>query len=73
MKYFKIDRFKFFCFIITSLWMSVSAQNYDLYNDLADQSSDPSSYYAIVNSYEAAGNMTSNQVEAALRTAILST
>ncbi len=69
MKYFKIDRFKFFCFIITSLWMSVSAQNYDLYNDLADQSSDPSSYYAIVDQYKAS-TMSAAQVEAALRTAI---
>ena len=70
MKYFKIDRFKFFCFIITSLWMSVSAQNYNLYNDLADQSSDPSSYYAIVNQYKTASTMSAAQVEAKLRTAI---
>lgn len=72
MKYFKIDRFKFFCFIITSLWMSVSAQNYDIYNiynDLAEQSSDPSSYYAKVDQYKAS-TMSATEVEAALRSDI---
>ena len=70
MKYFKINRLKLICFFITTVWMSVAAQNYDLYNDLADQSSAPSSYYDIVNTYKANGNMTADEVAAALRTAI---
>ena len=52
MKYFKIDRVKLFCFFLTTVWLSVSADEFDLYNEIANQSSDPSSYYAVVNSYK---------------------
>ena len=68
----------FITIMMVMVCLHVSAQSetdqFDLYNDLAEQSSDPESYYAIVNSYkEAAGGMSDEEVaaaKAALRTAI---
>ena len=51
-----------------------NAEQFDLYNEIAEQSSDPSSYYAIVDSYKAqVGTMSANDIanaKAALRTAL---
>ena len=67
---------------ITSLMVMVSmhvtaqsnAEQFDLYNEIAEQSSDPSSYYAIVDSYKAqVGTMSESDItnaKAALRTAL---
>ena len=70
MKYFQIQKVKLILLFLTTVWMSAAAQNYDIYNDLAEQSSDPSSYYTKVNQYKTAGTMSAAEVEAALRSDI---
>lgn len=70
MSCFKFDKVKLICVFLTTVWISAAAQNYDIYNDLAEQSSDPSSYYAKVDQYRTAGTMSATEVEAALRTDI---
>lgn len=69
-------------FITTSLMVMVclhvtaqsNADQFDLYNEIAEQSSDPSSYYAIVDSYkDQVGTMSESDIanaKAALRTAL---
>lgn len=61
------------CLYVSAQPKASAADQFDLYNDLAEQSSSPDLYYEMVESYkdqQAAGTMSEAEVEEALRIAI---